>query len=335
MNQTSASPRRQRNSIMEEGENPYEALDPSATVTTHMLAGAAAGVMEHTVMYPVDCVKTRMQCLVPDPKADYRNIADALSKIVHQEGIKNTVRGFSAMALGAGPAHAFYFATYEKVKSVLSDGKFNTLAHGCAGCAATLVHDSIMVPADAIKQRMQVYGSPYKTTLNCIQETYHKEGVRAFYRSYTTQLTMNIPFQAVTIMTYEYMKDLLNHDRKYDPKSHIVAGAVAGAVAATITMPLDVCKTLLNTQEHCARTRLTYINGMAAAFRTVYEFRGISGFYRGLSARVFYQIPSTGISWSVYEFFKYVIHTKRSASQSDDRYFNSIPLPVASVSKIK
>ena len=35
----------------------YESLPQSSSVTTHMLAGAAAGIMEHCVMYPVDCVK--------------------------------------------------------------------------------------------------------------------------------------------------------------------------------------------------------------------------------------------------------------------------------------
>ena len=35
----------------------YESLPSSTTATTHMLAGAAAGIMEHCVMYPVDCVK--------------------------------------------------------------------------------------------------------------------------------------------------------------------------------------------------------------------------------------------------------------------------------------
>lgn len=72
-----------------------------------------------------------MQCLVPDPKADYRSVVDALNKIVRHEGIRNTVRGFSAMAVGAGPAHALYFACYEKVKQVLSGGKQgNHFAHG-------------------------------------------------------------------------------------------------------------------------------------------------------------------------------------------------------------
>lgn len=47
-----------------EDENPYESLPPSTTMTTHMIAGAAAGVMEHSVMYPVDCVKVRVTALI-------------------------------------------------------------------------------------------------------------------------------------------------------------------------------------------------------------------------------------------------------------------------------
>lgn len=40
-------------------DDDYESMPPSSTMTTHMLAGAAAGVMEHAIMYPVDCVKVR------------------------------------------------------------------------------------------------------------------------------------------------------------------------------------------------------------------------------------------------------------------------------------
>ena len=38
-------------------EGDYESLSPTCGMSTHMLAGAAAGIMEHCVMYPVDCVK--------------------------------------------------------------------------------------------------------------------------------------------------------------------------------------------------------------------------------------------------------------------------------------
>ncbi|ESP00444.1 hypothetical protein LOTGIDRAFT_140739 [Lottia gigantea] len=304
----------------------YESLPVTSTMSTHMVAGAAAGVLEHSIMYPVDCVKTRMQSLVPNPKADYRSLSDALSKIVRQEGIKNTVRGINSVVSGAGPAHAMYFACYEKIKeNLINVNKTNShIAHGTAGCVATVFHDLIMNPADVVKQRMQMFGSPYKTCIDCGRTILKEEGIGAFYRSFTTQLTMNIPFQCVQFMTYEIMQDILNKDRSYDPLTHIISGGIAGAMAATATMPLDVCKTLLNTQEHCARTRVSYINGMSAAFRTVYEFQGISGYFRGLRARVVYQIPSTGISWLVYEFFKFYLTKKES-----DGYLpvNHLPMP--------
>ena len=41
-----------------EGEE-YESLPSGASLGTHMMAGAVAGIMEHTVMYPVDSVKVR------------------------------------------------------------------------------------------------------------------------------------------------------------------------------------------------------------------------------------------------------------------------------------
>ena len=46
---------------MSEEEDVYESLPPSSTVTTHMLAGAAAGIGEHCVMYPFDCVKVLIE----------------------------------------------------------------------------------------------------------------------------------------------------------------------------------------------------------------------------------------------------------------------------------
>ena len=62
-----------------------------------------------------------MQQLVPDPRANYRNVADAMYRIVRYEGVRNPVRGISAVVGGAGPAHALYFATYEKLKKTLSN----------------------------------------------------------------------------------------------------------------------------------------------------------------------------------------------------------------------
>ncbi|KAE8300574.1 Mitoferrin-2 Mitochondrial iron transporter 2 Solute carrier family 25 member 28 [Larimichthys crocea] len=331
-----------------EPEIDYEGLPQGAATSTHMLAGSVAGIMEHCLMYPIDCVKTRMQSLHPEPGARYRNVMDALQQIVRTEGVWRPIRGVNVLAVGAGPAHALYFACYEKIKFSLSDaihpGANSHFANGVAGCMATVLHDAIMNPAEVVKQRMQMFNSPYRGVLDCMASMLRHEGPAAFYRSYTTQLTMNVPFQALHFMTYEYLQELLNPHRQYNPSSHVVSGALAGALAAAATTPLDVCKTLLNTQEaqaiHVIQANAAtaagavgaatasapgsrHISGLGNAFRTVYRMGGMPAFFKGVQARVIYQMPSTAISWSVYEFFKYIItkrqHEKRLRDRDGDK----------------
>ena len=165
-------------------------------------------------------------------------------------------------------------------------------------------------PTTVVKQRMQMYNSPHRSALSCIRTVWGTEGLGAFYRSYTTQLAMNVPFQSIHFITYEFLQEQINPYRGYNPRSHIISGGLAGALAAAATTPLDVCKTLLNTQENMALNLANIsgrLSGMANAFRTVYQLNGLPGYFKGVQARVIYQMPSTAISWSVYEFFKYFL----------------------------
>lgn len=175
-----------------------------------------------------------------------------------------------------------------------------------------------------------MYDSPYKNSLQCAVTVVRKEGVRALYRSYTTQIAMNVPFQIVHFSLYEQVQNLLNYEREYKPMSHIVSGAVAGSVAALVTNPFDVCKTLLNTQETCCNSGRSVDRGLLEAARTVASCHGWGGFFRGAKARMIFQMPSAAISWSIYEFFKYFISEKYSASTPDH---SSLELDMAECSK--
>lgn len=62
-----------------------------------------------------------MQSLQPEPAARYRNVLEALWRIARTEGVWRPMRGLNITATGAGPAHALYFACYEKLKKTLSD----------------------------------------------------------------------------------------------------------------------------------------------------------------------------------------------------------------------
>ncbi|VDK84064.1 unnamed protein product [Dibothriocephalus latus] len=237
----------------------YESLPEGVSPAVHMLAGASAGFMEHSIMYPVDCVKTRLQCIRPSGGQRY------LSQLK---------------------------------KRLTSPTESNHLLHAFSGASATLVHDAIMTPTDAVKQRLQMFNSPYHTSWDCVVRVLRTEGVSALYRAYFTQLWTNIPFQSCHFMVYEFLQDKLNPSRTYLPWSHIVCGGLAGSVAAAITTPMDVCKTILNTQ---------LIRGLLSAGHFVIKTHGFRGLVLGLNARVVATLPGTAISWSVYEYFKWAL----------------------------
>ncbi|KAG9510529.1 Mitoferrin-1, partial [Fragariocoptes setiger] len=300
--------------------DPYETL-PGENTKIYMTAGAMAGILEHCIMYPVDVVKTRMQSI--RPQKAYSTISGTLRKIIQTEGIARPFRGMTAVVSGAGPAHALYFACYENIKfrilssttsSTIMPGHHNfkkSLAHGAAGCCATLLHDAVMNPAEVVKQRMQMYNSPFRKSLNCARHILRTEGLQAFYRSYATQLTMNLPYQSIHFIVYELMQDLTNPEHKYNPAAHMVSGGIAGAIASGATTPLDVCKTLLNTQERLALVaakRSDHVTGLFDAMSIIYRCCGFRGYFQGIKARVVFAIPSTAISWSVYEFFKFFLN---------------------------
>jgi len=75
-----------------------------------------------------------------------------------------------------------------------------------------------------VKQRLQMYNSPYRNVFNCIQRIYEKEGLFAFYRSYTTQLAMNVPFQTIHFISYEFAQSITNPEHVYNPIAHIGSG---------------------------------------------------------------------------------------------------------------
>ena len=160
----------------------------SMEYTQHMFAGAFAGTMEHTVMFPVDTVKTRMQLVAAASSSSSASsssltssssstsssinmikstIPNAIRSILKTDGVKGLYRGVVAGGLGAGPAHAVYFATYEYGKKMfrlnpIGSSSSSSSAYGefvadaSAGALATIVGDAVQTPLDTVKQRMQM-----------------------------------------------------------------------------------------------------------------------------------------------------------------------------------
>ncbi|KAJ3070739.1 asparaginyl-tRNA synthetase [Podochytrium sp. JEL0797] len=251
-----------------------------------------------------------MQIISSNPNAIYSSISNAMTRITTAEGATALWRGVSSVVMGAGPAHALSFAVYEycKVAFAAEHEGNRVLESAAAGAFATLAHDGLMTPFDVIKQRMQLQsGSQHTNTLSCARTIFRTEGLRAFYMSYPTTLAMNIPFHMIHFSSYEWMKRNLNPSGKYDPVSHCIAGGLAGGLAAAVTTPLDVVKTLLQTRGVSEVAAVRRVDGFKQAVQVVARRDGVKGFFRGFQPRVLTNIPATAISWTTYEALKVFI----------------------------
>ncbi|KAI9020121.1 mitochondrial carrier domain-containing protein [Phycomyces nitens] len=301
-------------------EYDYESLGSNTTMSHNALAGALAGIAEHCAMYPVDSIKTRMQVIqTARPVALVGTHSPTPNPLqVPASTIRSTYnnlwRGVTSVVMGAGPAHALHFATYEFCKDLLGANKdgHQPLATAAAGACATIAHDALMNPFDVIKQRMQLKDSVYRTVRECARQVYAKEGAIAFYVSLPTTLAMSIPFQSIQFATYEYFRKALNPSGEYDPKTHVIAGGLAGAFASSITTPLDVIKTLLQTRGSHHDPHIRNTKGLVEAALIIKQRFGPRGFFRGFRPRVLTHMPSAAISWSVYEYFKWMFNARAS-----------------------
>lgn len=181
---------------------------------------------------------------------------------------------------------------------------------------------------------MQLHGSTHKGVLSCASHILKHEGFSAFYVSYPTTLAMTVPFQMIHFISYEYLSKVLNPNKQYDPKSHIIAGGLAGsslrvvlfilkkwyiifklgAAAAAATTPLDVVKTVLQTRGAGSDSSVRNAQGIRDVCNIILKRYGWRGFLMGISPRVFSHMPSTAICWTTYETLKHFLNRPSTPS---------------------
>ena len=84
-------------------EDDWEEWDPSKiSFLNHMVAGSMAGLAEHITIFPIDTIKTHIQCEKCGSISPFQTWACA-EKIVRREGMFRLWRGVSAMFAGCVP----------------------------------------------------------------------------------------------------------------------------------------------------------------------------------------------------------------------------------------
>ena len=190
------------------------------------------------------------------------------------EGVGGLYKGLQISVLGTIPAGALYFGSYEFFKSQTLKNEWlqknPSIAYLCGGMFAEIIACILFVPIDVIKERRQVQSTlkayEYTSDLDAIRQIKMTEGIRGLYRAYAATVLSFGPFSALYFMLYEQTKGLfMNNDpeqylRKVKAETEqgkaqahsqdlkfgqtMFCSIVAGALAGTITNPLDMGKLL-------------------------------------------------------------------------------------------
>jgi len=139
------------------------------------------------------------------------------------------------------------------------------LPGGLAGFTGVLIG----YPLDTVKVRMQTGFYPHMK--QCITETIHKEGFRAFYRGAA------VPFASLTIKRgYQYY--LFNSNQKSPYKilqNPFVSGALSGIIGTPIGCPMHVIKIRMQNSD------INTYKNLKDCLMDIYKLEGIKGFYSG------------------------------------------------------
>ncbi|KAJ0976625.1 hypothetical protein J5N97_012099 [Dioscorea zingiberensis] len=267
-------------------------------------AGAIAGAFTYVCLLPIDAVKTKLQT---KGAADlYSSALDAALHTLRTEGPVGFYRGVSAVLVGSATSSAIYFGTCELGKSVLSQlPSFpQILIPPTAGAMGNIVSSAIMVPKELITQRMQAgaRGRSWEVMLRILE----KDGVLGLYAGYSATLLRNIPAGVLSYSSFEYLKAfVLSRTGKshLEPLQSVCCGALAGAISASLTTPLDVVKTRLMTQ-----ARGETGNKISVVVRQIMAEEGLAGFARGIGPRVLHSACFAALGYCAFETARLTIH---------------------------
>lgn len=268
---------------------------------TALVAGGLAGTTVDLSLFPLDTLKTRLQ---------------SAAGFFPSGGFSGIYRGIGSAVVGSAPGAAFFFCTYEGVKSALASRRqrqqddlllvsggdgvhagghqvgrwVQPAEHMIAASMGEVAACAIRVPTEVVKQRAQagLHGGSSAAALGAILGQYKTVGLgsvwRELYRGWGITVMREVPFTIIQFPLWEALKAWGRRRKGGDGATEVSAaesavyGSVSGAVAAATTTPLDVLKTRIM----LSKERI----GVLPLLKSILKTHGIRPFFAGIGPRV-------------------------------------------------
>ncbi|KAM9389529.1 peroxisomal membrane protein PMP34 isoform 1-T1 [Phaethornis superciliosus] len=278
----------------------------------HAVSGAVGSMTAMTVFFPLDTARLRLQV---DEKRKSKTTPAVLLEIIKEEGLLAPYRGWFPVISSLCCSNFVYFYTFNSLKTLWVKGQQSTTGKDLVlGVVAGVVNVLLTTPLWVVNTRLKLQGAKfrnedivptnYKGIIDAFHQIIRDEGVLALWNGTFPSLLL-VFNPAVQFMFYEgFKRKLLKKQLQLTSLDAFVIGAVAKAVATTLTYPLQTVQSILRFGRH----RLNPENRTLGSLRNVLYLLqqrvrrfGLMGLYKGLEAKLLQTVLTAALMFLVYE----------------------------------
>ncbi|XP_011365032.2 mitochondrial coenzyme A transporter SLC25A42 isoform X1 [Pteropus vampyrus] len=174
-----------------------------------------------------------------------------------------------------------------------------------SGALAGALAKTAVAPLDRTKIIFQVSSKRFsaKEAFRLLYFTYLHEGFFSLWRGNSATMVRVVPYAAIQFSAHEEYKRVLGHyygfrGEALPPWPRLLAGALAGTTAASLTYPLDLVRARM------AVTPKEMYSNIFHVFIRISREEGLKTLYHGFTPTVLGVIPYAGLSFFTYETLK-------------------------------
>ena len=253
-----------------------------------LIAGSISGILEATMTWPMENIKTRMQ-LKNGNNLKVRHIYP----IIQKEGLLSVYRGLTPILASNIPKVGLRFLVFEKVNQSINkinpNSKLNSLY---AGLVSGIIESTfVTVPSETIKTKY--IERPTTSIFNIIKT----EGIAGMYKGYVSTTGRQCMNQSSRFFFYQNYKDFYNKtypNKEFGKMESFIGGTTAGLLSVFVSQPFDVIKTKGQSYQEGNKS----LTQLAQIVKSEY---GIQGFWRGSVPRILRVAPGQGVMFLAYD----------------------------------
>jgi len=285
------------------------------------ISGATGCALTHSVVIPLDVVKTRAQTSTESSSMEI------VAEIVQNEGVGGLLTGAQATLAGyfwygvsVYPSYAFFkrFLAHTVLTQDLAVAHANDIAL-IAGALAAVIASLGLTPLEAARIRVVSEPARYRPLgLIGTMQTIGAEGVaegtsaiESLYKGLPSLMTRQVIFGSVKFFAFEraceaiYQAWPMLRDATWTALTvSLVAGAFSGALSCVVSQPADAVLTYVAQESTVTVGGNSRRLGVLEGSRLMVEESGVSSLFRGLGSRSLWAASIISGQFLLYDIFR-------------------------------